>query len=324
MHDNTAHSGPQQEAVEHLRQAYAYKANNEIDNALIECEEVNRLAPDWADPYFLRGLLLESLGRTAESEKAFSEAFRLDPSLHDQHSGPPNYDSPAITQALRDQALVPWTTSDVWLGFAFFIALSVVIFGALFLLAPGFSVDLNIALMITVGELPLLIPIWWFVRRKYGSDWNTLGFRGFKWVVLAIALALLFAFYTFNAFWVSFLNIWDLQPQPDMGEVTEDMSFPWLLIIGTVIFAPFLEEMFFRGFVFTGLRQRHGWQKAALISSAIFALVHLQPFAIPPLFLMGYILAFLYQRGNSIWPCIILHFVVNGLAMMVEFLVDID
>ena len=333
MHDNTGHFGPQTEAIERLKQAYAYKANNEIENALSECEEVNKLAPNWADPHFLRGLLLESLGRDAESEKAFSEAFRLDPSLHNMRSEPAGYDNPqgyrqystpAMVRALREQSFVPWTASDVWLGFAFFIALSIVIFGMLILLAPNFSVDLSLALMITVGELPLLIPVWWFVLRRHGYDWYTLGFRKFKWIILAIALALLFAFYIFSAFWASFLAIWDLQPQPDMGTLTDDMTFPWLLIIGTVIFAPLLEEVFFRGFVFAGFRQRYGWQKGALISSAMFAIVHLQPLAFPPLFLMGYILAFIYQRSNSIWPCIILHFVVNGLAMLVEFLVDVD
>ncbi|MCP4614343.1 MAG: hypothetical protein GY845_37130, partial [Planctomycetes bacterium] len=106
MHDNTGHSGPQQEAVERLRKAYAYKANNEIENALSECEEVNKLAPDWADPHFLRGLLLESLSRDAESEKAFSEAFRLDPSLNSMRSEPAVYDNPQGHHQYNTPAMV--------------------------------------------------------------------------------------------------------------------------------------------------------------------------------------------------------------------------
>ena len=96
---------------------------------------------------------------------------------------------------------------------------------------------------------------------------------------------------------------------------------------GLVLLAVFSgvgEEVFFRGFIFAGFRQRYGWQKAALISSAIFGVLHLQLLAIPLLSLLGYIFAYLYHRTNSIWLPILLHFLVNTFAVIGEFVLDID
>lgn len=79
--------------------------------------------------------------------------------------------------------------------------------------------------------------------------------------------------------------------------------------------APFAEELFFRGFFFQGLRQKYGWNRAALFSSLLFGAAHGQLAALLPTFLLGYVLAFIYQRSNSIWPGIILHFLINSMGM---------
>jgi uncharacterized protein len=83
-----------------------------------------------------------------------------------------------------------------------------------------------------------------------------------------------------------------------------------------VILAPLVEEVFFRGFVFNGLRGRMDWWWAAVISGALFAAAHLDPLFLLPAFLIGILLAFLYQKTNSIWPGMIVHFLVNSLAVI--------
>jgi membrane protease YdiL (CAAX protease family) len=86
-----------------------------------------------------------------------------------------------------------------------------------------------------------------------------------------------------------------------------------------VIIAPIVEETFFRGFLFAGFRQRYGYNKAALLSSAIFAAAHLQPSVLVPTFVLGYIFSYLYQRSNSILPGMILHFLVNAFGIITIF-----
>ena len=76
-----------------------------------------------------------------------------------------------------------------------------------------------------------------------------------------------------------------------------------------------VEEIFFRGFLFQGFRQKYGWVNAALLSSAIFAAAHLDPVALIPTFVLGIVLAYVYHRSNSLWPGIILHFLVNAFGL---------
>jgi membrane protease YdiL (CAAX protease family) len=64
----------------------------------------------------------------------------------------------------------------------------------------------------------------------------------------------------------------------------------WFFIVGAV-FAPLVEEIFFRGFLFQGFRARYGWVPAMLISAAIFAAAHLDLVVFIPTFILGCLLA---------------------------------
>ena len=92
----------------------------------------------------------------------------------------------------------------------------------------------------------------------------------------------------------------------------------WFILVG-VIFAPIVEELFFRGFLFQGFRQKYGWVKGLLLSSVIFAAGHLDPVAFIPTFILGALLAYMYHRSNSVWPGIILHFLVNALGICATY-----
>jgi membrane protease YdiL (CAAX protease family) len=100
-------------------------------------------------------------------------------------------------------------------------------------------------------------------------------------------------------------------------EIMEASKSPISYAIAAMIAAPLGEELVFRGFLFQGLRQQYGWNRAALFSSAVFAGMHLQLVALIPTFLLGYALAWVYNKANSIWPGIILHCLVNSLAMCI-------
>ena len=88
----------------------------------------------------------------------------------------------------------------------------------------------------------------------------------------------------------------------EIAKLLATLSSPYPFIFTGVILAPIVEETFFRGFLFAGFRQRYGYQKAALLSSAIFAAAHLQLAVLVPTFVLGYIFSYLYQKSNSIIP----------------------
>ena len=88
-------------------------------------------------------------------------------------------------------------------------------------------------------------------------------------------------------------------------------------LFAAVFIAPFCEEVFFRGFVFPGLRRGMSVGWAILISSLLFAIAHTDPGSFPVLFIIGLALAFLRWRTRSIWPSILLHSLNNGVAALV-------
>lgn len=130
----------------------------------------------------------------------------------------------------------------------------------------------------------------------------------------------------FLSFAVNWMNTWLLVrfdlPSDDrkLAQIFAELSFPWGLFVLLVIIAPLMEELFFRGFVFAGLREKYGWQKAAWISAALFALAHLEITLIVPRIILGYLFAYLYHRSYSIWPSILIHAANNFLAVGTAYL----
>lgn len=100
-----------------------------------------------------------------------------------------------------------------------------------------------------------------------------------------------------------------------------------LAVVIAVLVAPIVEEVVFRGILFRALGDRMGVWGAAIVSSAVFALIHVevllsQPFGLVGLFVVGLVLALAYQwTGNLLVP-ILGHAVFNGamigLALAIE------
>ncbi len=82
-----------------------------------------------------------------------------------------------------------------------------------------------------------------------------------------------------------------------------------------VVWGPFAEEVFFRGFVLGGLLAPLGVTRAALASSALFAAAHVSPGSLIPIFVTGLLFAWLYLRTRSLWPPFAAHAAQNALAI---------
>ena len=77
-----------------------------------------------------------------------------------------------------------------------------------------------------------------------------------------------------------------------------------------VVVAPVSEEVFFRGFMFAGLRRAMPLWIAAVISAAVWGSLHLTGGNVGvaiQLAVFGVILAFLYERSGSLWAPIMAH-----------------
>lgn len=86
----------------------------------------------------------------------------------------------------------------------------------------------------------------------------------------------------------------------------------YAVLLGSVIIAPFCEEIFFRGFLLPGLLHELSPVWAVVISALLFAIAHVDPGSFVPLFVIGLCLGFLRLRSGSTWASISLH-VLNNL-----------
>lgn len=85
-------------------------------------------------------------------------------------------------------------------------------------------------------------------------------------------------------------------------------------LLGTVVFAPVLEEIVFRGLLFATLRRRLPWPVAAVLSAAIFAAAHGYGAAgFGSVFVSGVLWAAAYEKTGSVLPGTAAH-VANNVA----------
>lgn len=86
------------------------------------------------------------------------------------------------------------------------------------------------------------------------------------------------------------------------------------------VVAPISEETFFRGFFFGAVRNWRGVWPAAAITGVVFGAVHVGSYSVaylPPLAFLGFALCIVRWRTGSLYPCIALHAMNNGLAFAV-------
>ena len=117
----------------------------------------------------------------------------------------------------------------------------------------------------------------------------------------------------------------ELMPMPDwLIEILLDMSdrsmFYW--IITGVVMAPILEEIIFRGIVLDGLLKNYSPAKAILISSILFAAVHLNPWQFVTAFIGGLFIGWVYYRTRNLAYAIIIHAANNFFALAPTFFID--
>lgn len=212
---------------------------------------------------------------------------------------------------------VPWKFMDNWIG----VALLAVIDIALFIMLRDSKTEVAQSAVIVLLEAAYILPVVLILAWRRIS-WKHLGFGRFEWKTLGLGCGLLVAAYSViflhNA--VLYLLGVDTQGQEILKMFAELDSPVWFFTVAAVV-APFVEEVFFRGFLFQGLRQRYGWTNALLISSAIFAIGHLDLVSLIPTFILGCVLAYVYHRSNSVWPGIILHFLVNASSSCLAYFV---
>ena len=216
-----------------------------------------------------------------------------------------------------------WGAGDMALA----SAISLGAFGVFFLAVGGASsADQwegnlpRLAWLAAIAESVLLISVWLIVVKKYRLSWSAVGVRppyGVQSFVLAAAALLgSLAFTAAYGAVVSGLGLDALTPESLPVGLAGDGALILLSALALGVWVPFVEEVFFRGFLFAGLAARYGLYVGVAVSAAMFALVHFSPATIIPIFVTGILFGLVYHVTRSIWIPIAAHSAQNLLALL--------
>jgi len=121
----------------------------------------------------------------------------------------------------------------------------------------------------------------------------------------------------------------DLDQKQDIGFDNAQGAALAFIFVMLVIVVPFVEEFLMRGLLFSSLRRRSSYWLAAIITSVMFAVLHLGggeagagPLWIAAIdtFVLSLVLCYLRERTGRLWAGIGLHSIKNCIAFMALFI----
>ena len=181
-------------------------------------------------------------------------------------------------------------------------------------------VESAVSYLITV---PLQIWfIFWLLRRRKIDLSKNLGLYHFNRNALIYSLvAYLILYLVLTAYSYAF----QISPPEEFIKLMQATPFV-LNFLMVVIGAPIVEELLFRGFLFSQLKTtKLGINGSIILTSLIWTSIHLQYdlFLLIPIFLIGLLLGYLMHKYNSLYLVIIVHAVHNLQAtLFIEFFYD--
>lgn len=93
---------------------------------------------------------------------------------------------------------------------------------------------------------------------------------------------------------------------------SNDTGLRLAIIVAAGLVAPAVEELVYRGLIYGFARSLIEHWPAALLSSALFALVHVDAVASLPLFVLALGLATAYDRSRTLWVPVLMHMLFNA------------
>ncbi len=115
------------------------------------------------------------------------------------------------------------------------------------------------------------------------------------------------------------ISVFGIEPGSENTEMIVELAKATpLLILVVAVIGPILEEIIFRMIIFGSLYKRFNFWIAAIVSSVIFAAVHLDFEHLLVYTFMGVVFAFLYVKTKRIIVPIIAHVALNSFVMIVQ------
>jgi hypothetical protein len=88
------------------------------------------------------------------------------------------------------------------------------------------------------------------------------------------------------------------------------------LVVAGGIIGPVVEELFFRGALFRGLRRQHTAALTVFGVALLFAAAHREPRSFLPDLLGGLAMGYVRAVSGSLWPAVLMHAAFNSATMI--------
>lgn len=100
--------------------------------------------------------------------------------------------------------------------------------------------------------------------------------------------------------------------------VSDVDGFADVLYIGVaiVIVAPFIEELLFRGYIYSQIREKYPPWMAITVTATLFSFAHFSPITFIPIFILGLFMGMVRERTGSILPSMTFHAGNNLVALL--------
>jgi hypothetical protein len=218
-----------------------------------------------------------------------------------------------------------------WFGFVGFVAavVATAVAVGLILIFAGVDSDEDSSVVVIVATLAQSVffvgavlvlarsvarPRAWHFGLRRAPLWKTVGWAAVGMLTFYVATGI-------------YSVLVDPSVEQDVTErLGADEGTAGLIAAGVMVMvvAPFVEELFFRGFFYRALRTRYPIVVAALVDGLVFGLIHFD-FAgsdglllLPPLAFLGMIFCFVYERTGTLWSVVGMHAFNNAVAFSAQ------
>ncbi len=225
---------------------------------------------------------------------------------------------------------VPWGWREMLAGILIaalgILALNLLVLGASVILHLPITENRDLlVIFLMVQDGIVVATAWLFTLARFHIGWDRLGLRSFSVRLgCATSAGLLVASYVVRLVYGLIVSAFGVQiQQQDVLTRLDTHGLGFLLtLFAAAVVAPVSEEIFFRGFLYGGLRGRIGVVGAMIVSTLFFTGLHLSAALFIPIFVLGLSLAWLYEYTGSLYPGILLHAVNNALSLILYFILQ--
>ncbi len=231
----------------------------------------------------------------------------------------------------------PKPKSDRNMANAYFFILMLLLWGVLFLpegilfeIADSFIINSVVSELVIAFPALLMILIWYYMHSGPKTDIETsetvlisdrIMLRSVKPSTVLMTLVYLLTIMPLITLSNLISTLFVDNTVLEYGSDIVNMSVP-AAIFSIALMPALCEELAFRGVVYGGYRKNCRPAGAIFISALLFGLMHGNINQLVYAFIIGIALALLAEATGSIWPTIMVHFLINLRAVVAMFIAD--